>query len=84
MIGKERKYENNELQFEIEIINGEKNGKVKEYYGEGKLRFEGKYLNGKRNGKGKEYDFNGGVIGEGEYLDDQLWNGKLKDMTLMG
>ena len=39
------------LEFEGEYLNGERNGKGKEYYN-GKLEFEGKYLNGKRNGKG--------------------------------
>ena len=39
-----------------ELINGEKNGRVKEYdkYN-GDLIFEGVYLNGKRNGTGIEY-----------------------------
>jgi len=37
--------------FEGEYINGEKNGKGKEYYN-GELKFEGEYLNGKKwNGK---------------------------------
>ena len=40
------------MRFEGEYLNGEKNGKGKEYYGD-KLEFEGEYLNGKRNGKGK-------------------------------
>ena len=41
-----------DLKFEGEYLNGERNGKGKEYYHEGKLRFDGEYLNGKRwNGK---------------------------------
>ena len=46
--------ENNELIFEGEYLNGEKNGKGKEY-DKYRLIFDGEYLNGKRNGKGKEY-----------------------------
>ena len=37
------------------ILNGERNGKGKEYYGNDKLEYEGEYLNGERNGKGKEF-----------------------------
>ena len=36
-------------------LNGERNGKGKEYFYNGELIFEGEYLNGRRNGKGKEY-----------------------------
>ena len=46
------------LKFVGEYLNGEKNGKGKEYYNNGYseiLIFEGEYLKGKRNGKGKEY-----------------------------
>ena len=45
------------LSFEGEYLNGKRNGKGKEYNGEGKLIFEGEYLNGKRNGIGKEYNY---------------------------
>jgi len=34
--------------FEGEYINGQRNGKGKEYYENGKLTFEGEYLNGER------------------------------------
>ena len=47
--------------YEGEIINGERNGKGKEYCNNN-LVFEGEYLNMKRNGKGKEYDFDGYLI----------------------
>ena len=48
---------NYKLIFEGEYLNGERNGKGKEYY-DGKLIFEGEYLNGKRwNGKGVEYQY---------------------------
>ena len=39
--------------FEGEYLNGQRNGKGKEYYRNGKLRFEGEYLKDlKWNGKG--------------------------------
>ena len=45
------------FKFEGGFLNGEKNGKVKEYYDNGKLKFEGDYLNGKIwNGKGFNID----------------------------
>ena len=46
------------LEFEGEYLNGEKNGKCKEYDYE-KLKFEGEYLNGEKNGKCKEYNYDG-------------------------
>ena len=58
----------NILKFEGEYLNGERNGKGKEYFF-GQLIFEGEYLNGERNRKGKEYD-EGQLIFEGEYLND--------------
>ena len=57
--------------FDGEYLNGLRNGKGKEYYGNGKLKFEGEYLNGKRNGKGKGYDYWNSILRfEGEYLND--------------
>ena len=41
--------------FEGEYLNGEKNGKGKEYYHDGDLEYEGEFLQGMRNGKGKLY-----------------------------
>ena len=73
--GKEYKGENDMLIYEGEYLNGERNGKGKEYYIFNRIEFEGEYLNGKRNGKGKEYDRNGKVIFEGEYLNGKKWNG---------
>ena len=64
------------LRFEGEYLNGEVNGKVKEYYNQGKLLFEGEYLNGERNGKGKEYYFSGKLIFEGEYFNHTRRKGK--------
>ena len=52
-----------------EYINGERNGKGKEYY-DYKLKFEGEYLNGERwNGEGIEYDHL--VAYEIEYLNGE-------------
>jgi len=58
-IGNENKevkdyYNDDKLKFEGEYLNGERNGKGKEYYyKEDKLKFEGEYLNGNRwNGRG--------------------------------
>ena len=71
--GKVKEYYNDcQLRFEGEYLNGKKHGNVKEYFSEGKLSFEGEYLNGKRNGKGKEYNINGKLRFEGEYLDGKI------------
>ena len=64
------------LIFEGEYLNGERNGKGKEYDEEGNIIFEGEYLNGKRNGRGKEYNSEGNIIFEGEYLNDYKRRGK--------
>ena len=55
----------NELIFEGEYKNGEKNGKGKEYF-DNRLEFEGEFKNGERV-KGKEYCFNGGYDGKLKY-----------------
>ena len=61
---KAKEYECERLIFEGEYLNGEKNGKCKEYYFcNGKIKFEGEYLNGKKwNGKG--YNPNGNLTYE--------------------
>ena len=65
-----------ELKFEGEYLNGERNGKGKEYdYLNDRLKFEGEYLNGKRHGKGIEYYYDG-VKFVGEYLYDFQLKGK--------
>ena len=64
------------LIFEGEFINGEKNGKGKEFYYNGKLKFEGEFINGEKNGKGKEYFGDRTIKFEGEYLNGRR-NGKL-------
>ena len=43
-------------------MNGQINGKGKEYDEDGHLKFEGQYLNGKRNGKGKEFNDEGKLL----------------------
>ena len=55
-------------------MNGERNGKGKEYVCE-KILFEGEYL----NGKGKEYYNNNKPRFKGEYLNGKWWNGKIYD-----
>ena len=73
------------MEFEGEYLNGERNGKGKEYYYNGELKFEGEYLDGKRHGKGKEYYDNGELKFEGEYFRDQrisfLSNSKKDNFT---
>ena len=58
-------------------MNGERNGKGKEYYNNGILQYEGEYLNDKRNGKGKEYYNNDKIYYEGFYLKRKKWDGKI-------
>ena len=57
-------YENGQLKFEGEYLNGKRNGEGKEYYEDGKLKFEGEYIKGERR-RGKEYDESGNLIFEG-------------------
>ncbi len=45
-IGKEISLNTNILIFKGEYLNGKKNGKGKEYFGDGTIKFEGEYLNG--------------------------------------
>ena len=77
--GKEFRGKSDELIFEGEYLNGERNGKGKEYYYDDKLLFEGEYFYGKRNGKGKLYYYDSDkLIFEGEYLNGER-NGKGKE-----
>ena len=56
-----------EIIFVGEYLNGERNGKLKEYDNfDFYLKFEGEFLNGKRNGNGKEYYGNDKLKFEGE------------------
>ena len=72
---------NHDLLFESEILNGEINGKGKEYYCKDCLKYEGYYLNGKWHGKGKEYYLNGQIKFEGEYFNGGKWNVKEYDIN---
>ena len=59
---------NSECFYEGEFVNGEKNGKGKEYYGKlSGISYEGEYLNNKRHGKGKEYYKDNNLRFEGSY-----------------
>ena len=63
--------------FEGEYLNGERNGKGKEYHQfYNTLKFEGEYLNGERNGYGKEYHKKGKLMFEGEYMHSIIWKRK--------
>ena len=68
--------DNYEIDYECEMINGEKNGNSKEYIS-GRLFFEGEYKNGIRNGKGREYDKDGEIKFEGDFV-----NGECKGYPL--
>ena len=82
-----RDYDDEKSIYEGEYLNGERNGKGREFkkLGDSLIVFYGEYLNGKRNGKGKEYlqkdeyiyDIcRDKLIFEGEYLNGKRWNGK--------
>ena len=68
-------YDNAQIEFEGEYLNGKINGKGKEYYSNGKLLFEGEYYNNYMNGKGKKYYNNGNLMFEGEFLHSNKING---------
>jgi len=70
-----KEYDDDKLIFEGEYLNGEKNGKGKEYDPNSNLIYEGEFLNGKRNGIGKLYD--GKLRFEGIFLYDFIIKGKL-------
>ena len=80
-----RDYDDEESVYEGEYLNGERNGKGREFkkYGSSLIVFYGEFSNGKKNGKGKEYiqsleySSDGKLIFEGEYLNGKRWNGKL-------
>ena len=65
--------------YEGEFLNGERNGKGKEYNDNGQLIFEGEFKQGKRwKGKCKEYHIYNSlkITFEGEYLNGKKWKGK--------
>ena len=65
-----------------DYLNGEKNGKGKEYDAYDRLIFEGDYLNGVRNGKGKVY-YCVRLLFEGECLNGRKKVEKEKNMMRM-
>ena len=67
---------NDQLIFEGDYLNGEKNGKGKEYDYNGNIIFEGEYFKDKRHGKGREYNRYGELKFKGEYKKGKKWNGK--------
>ena len=81
--GKVKDFEYGNFRFEGEYLNGERNGKGKEFYESGDLLFEGEYLNGKKNGKGKEYYGMNELKYDGEYLNGEK-NGKGKEYSIDG
>ena len=70
-----KEYENDTLLFEAKFINGELNGKIKEFDEEGKLIIEEEYKDGKKNGICTEY-YDGEKSSEIEYLYDYKLKGK--------
>ena len=81
--GNVREYKDGYLKFEGKYLNGEKNGKGKEYerYNfKHFLMFEGEYLNGFRHGRGKEYYLWPNVIKfDGKYSKGKRLKGKEYD-----
>ena len=78
LYSKDNKKYNDILIINEEIINGNNNGKAKEYYKDGRLQFEGEYKNGTRF-KGKEYYNNGKLSFEGQFYNNKPLNGKKID-----
>ena len=77
--GKEKIYvynNNGELFFEVEYLNGVKNGKVKEYNYNGQLKFEGEYFNGKKKEKNM-------IIMVDYYLKVNILMGKKKEKNII-
>ena len=81
--GKVKKYLHDFLIYDGELLNGKKNGLVKEY--DGIKLFVGEYLKGEKNGKGKEYSDENekSLIFEWEYLNGKR-NGKGKEYNKNG
>ena len=80
-IGKEYFGFNDGLRYEGEYLNGQRNGKGKEYNLRSDLIYEGEFINGQRNGKGKEYYNNENLRFEGQYLDDEELIGTKYDIN---
>ena len=78
-------YSDNWLFYEGEYLNGEKNGRGKEYLHNPaignfkikiKVKYDGEYKSGLKHGHGKEYDLYCNLIFEGEYLYNHRKKGK--------
>ena len=71
-------YDNGQLSFEGEYLDGKRSGKGKEYNNDGEILFEGEYLDGNRwNDKCIEYNENYDFQFEGE-----KWNGVIIEYDL--
>ena len=75
-------YYDDVLKFKGEYINGELNGKGKQYFFD-ELIFEGEYMDGERNGFGKDYYINKKIKFKGEYQNGKR-NGKGKEYDYFG
>jgi antitoxin component YwqK of YwqJK toxin-antitoxin module len=64
-----RYYENGQLCWEGNYVNGKRNGVWKEYYDNGQLSWEVNYVAGKEDGVWKTYYENGQLCWEGNYVD---------------
>ena len=80
--GKEYKIITNDLIFEGEFKNKQRNGFGREY-NNGKFIFEGEFKDDKRNGYGKEYRGGKIVIFEGQFLNGERWEGIGKEFNLI-
>ena len=67
------------LIFEGEFLNGKKNGKGREYFGDGRVKCEGEYIKGEKNGKRKEYSLYGDLKFDKDYMNRKIWNMKEYD-----
>ena len=80
----EEYYDNGNIKFEGEYLNGKKNGKGKEYNNKGIKEYEGDYLKGKKHGQGKEYNsYDGKLEFEGQFLNGEK-NGHGKEFSYSG
>ena len=85
--GKVKEYDIKDmLIFEGEYLNGERNGKGKEFANiKDKIIFEGEYLNGERNGYGKEFSiFNGIMVFEGEFREGKRYGKGIEYNSMTG
>lgn len=72
----ERYFPDGTLHYQIEMVNGKKNGKYVYYEMSGKVSSTGLYANDLQTGVWKTYHDNGKLYSEGHYLDDErdsLW-----------